>query len=57
MNITPAKQLNEKGQCCGRKPLVYKRKKKLFCTRCDASFDIETGQQIESFLYKKTGRR
>lgn len=32
--------LDDKGRCCGRKPLVYKRPDHhLFCTRCDREFD------------------
>lgn len=48
------KQLDEKGRCCGRKPLPYKRPPLLFCFRCDAAFDVETGGQIENWAYKKT---
>jgi hypothetical protein len=45
--------LNEKGQCpvCKRKPLVYKRKHAKFCTGCSRYFDIETGEQIESWSW------
>lgn len=32
------KQLNDKGQCCGRKPLAYKRPHRLYCPRCDAQY-------------------
>lgn len=36
--------LDDKGRCCGRKPLVYKRLQGynnpagLFCTRCDRAY-------------------
>ena len=33
------KQLNAKGQCCGRKPLVYKRPPHLYCMKCNADFN------------------
>jgi hypothetical protein len=52
-------KLNEKGQCCGRKPLLYKRPMgeilgpHKFCFRCDRAFDVETGEQIENWAYKK----
>ena len=55
MDATPTvKRLNERGQCCGRKPIVYKRPHHhLVCTRCDAYFDPTTGEQIESWAYVK----
>lgn len=53
MNICTAKTLNERGQCCGRKPVVYKRPPHLFCTRCDASYSPETGKQIPNWAYYK----
>ena len=34
-------KLDEKGRCCGRKPLVYKRPPHLFCCRCDREFTPE----------------
>ena len=55
MDATPTvKQLNERGQCCGRKPIVYKRPAHhLFCSRCMACFDPTTGEQIKSSAYVK----
>ena len=55
MKATPTvKRLNERGQCCGRKPLVYKRPThRLNCGRCSAEFDPTTGEQIESWAYIK----
>lgn len=44
--------LDEKGRCCGRKPLAYKRPHHLFCFRCDKAFNPQ-GQQIENWAYKK----
>lgn len=38
--VWPAQTLNRQGQCCGRKPLVYKRQRMLFCARCDRQYDI-----------------
>jgi len=49
----PKQYLNEKGQCpiCKRKPLVYKRRHKKFCTGCMRDFDLETGEQIENLAW------
>jgi len=50
------KRLNERGQCCGRKPIVYKRAPAhLFCPRCDAAYDPATGMQIENWAYRADG--
>lgn len=51
MKIATAKSIDEKGRCCGRKPIVYRRPPHLFCCRCDASFDPETGKQIPNWAY------
>jgi hypothetical protein len=45
-------RLNELGQCCGKKPRVYKRDRMKFCTRCDSAFDIETGEQIPNWAWQ-----
>lgn len=44
-------KLDERGRCCGRKPLVYKRDAKLFCPRCDRAFDLSTGEQVANWAY------
>lgn len=49
------KLLDEKGRCCGRKPIVYKRIPHLFCTRCYASFDVDTWDQIENWAWEFEG--
>lgn len=52
-------KLDEKGRCCGRKPIDYKgtgsspEKPHKFCTRCDRAYDRITGEQIENWAYKK----
>jgi hypothetical protein len=51
MIITTRKSLDDKGRCCGRKPLVYKRPPHLFCIRCDAAFARDTGMQIPNWAY------
>lgn len=46
--------INEKGQCCGRKPLAYKGRRadrQLLCCRCDRSYDLDTKQQRENFAW------
>jgi hypothetical protein len=55
-------KLNDKGQCCGRKPLVYKTNRHagynmprhgyLFCWRCDRAYDRDTHEQIPNWAYK-----
>jgi hypothetical protein len=49
----PAKVIDEKGRCCGRKPIPYRRPPTLFCPRCDAQFDPETGKQIPNWAFEK----
>lgn len=45
--------LNNKGQCCGSKPIVYKRWGILFCHRCDREYDLYTKEQRENFAWTK----
>ena len=50
--------LDDKGRCCGRKPIHYKGRlatRQLFCCRCDRSYDVDTKQQRENFAWKKEG--
>ena len=51
--LLPAKQLDENGRCCGRKPLVYKRPPHLFCCRCNAAFHSKTGKQIGNWAFSE----
>jgi hypothetical protein len=53
--LDAAMALDEKGRCCGRKPLVYKRDPHLFCTRCDRAFDPDTGKQIGNWAWMFDG--
>lgn len=50
-----AKRLDEKGRCCGRKPMIYKMRQMRYCPRCDRSYDLDTGEQIESWSWKRDG--
>ena len=52
MKIYPIKSLDDKGRCCGRKPIVYKREGHSFCPRCDRAFDLETGVQVENWMWR-----
>lgn len=48
--------LNERGQCCGRKPLIYKRPHHyLYCTRCSASLNPVTGKQEPNWAWEADG--
>ena len=48
--------LDAKGRCCGRKPLVYKGRieaPQKFCPRCDRSYDLNSGEQIPNWAWAK----
>lgn len=52
--------LDDKGRCCGRKPLVYKNRDYgtdgfKFCARCNRAFDRHTGEQIQNWAYRLVG--
>lgn len=52
-------KLDEKGRCCGRKPMVYKtrtytgRETHRYCPRCDRAYDLEENEQIENWAWKR----
>lgn len=54
-------KLNEKGQCCGRKPIHYKGGSPIsppdapmfFCDRCCRAYDVKTGVQKDNWAYSK----
>ncbi len=52
-------QLDDKGRCCGRKPLVYKSAHSTstgphrYCCRCDRAYDLEENEQIENWAWKR----
>lgn len=55
----PAKKLDAKGRCCGRKPSVYRRPNSnikvspyLFCDRCDCAYDT-AGTQVENWVWRE----
>lgn len=43
--------LNDKGQCCGRKPIIYKRPPHQFCCRCDKAYSLDTGLPVENWAW------
>ena len=49
------RDLNSKGQCCGRKPIVYKKEPHLFCDRCSRAFDPTSKKQIANWAYLDAG--
>ena len=52
--MSEPKSLDEKGRCCGRKPIVYKRPSyRLFCDRCCAQYNRD-GEQVENWAYQKS---
>ena len=52
-------ELNEKGQCCGRKPIAYRGSNNTqagphrFCVRCDRAYDLRDNVQIENWAWRK----
>jgi hypothetical protein len=55
-------KLDDKGRCCGRKPIDYKggawnspMQPQKFCTRCDRSFDRVSGEQIANWAWQQDG--
>jgi hypothetical protein len=54
MNFVP-KQLFADRRCCGKKVMEYKCPPRLFCPRCDAAYDVETGRQIDNWAYQRRG--
>ena len=49
------RKLDQKGRCCGQKPIRYKRPPHLFCCRCNVEFDPETGIQRPNWAWVQSG--
>jgi hypothetical protein len=49
--------LDDKGRCCGKKPLVYKSRGFLYCSRCGRAFAMDDGTQIENWEWRKNGEK
>ena len=51
--------LDDKGRCCGRKPLVYRGRHttsegpRRFCVRCDRAYELDADFQINNWAWKK----
>ena len=55
MSLYAPRRLDDKGRCCGRKPLVYKRPvTHFFCTKCDAEFAV-SGKQRPNWAWLAVG--
>ena len=54
-----SERLDDKGRCCGRKPIQYRREHPSngksgpyqFCSRCDRAFDPE-GRQMKNWAWR-----
>ena len=52
-------KLDDKGRCCGRKPMVYRGKHTTadgphrFCPRCDRAYSLEDNEQIPNWAYAR----
>lgn len=44
-------QLDAKGRCCGRKPIVYKLEGLRFCFRCDRTYHLTDNAQIPNWAW------
>lgn len=53
VSIWPHEHLDDKGRCCGRKPIVYKRRSLKFCPRCDRAYHILSGLQIGNWAWRE----
>ena len=53
MKNAKGKTLDEKGRCCGRKPLVYKRPPLRFCFRCERAYALEENEQIPNWAWRQ----
>ena len=51
--------IDDKGRCCGRKPMVYKSRYSTstgphrYCPRCDRAYDLDTNDQISNWAWKQ----
>lgn len=45
--------LDDKGRCCGRKPLTYKRDGHRFCHRCDRAYHLYQNFQVNNWAWKR----
>lgn len=58
-------KLDEKGRCCGRKPIYYKGGSwcshpgapLMFCDKCNREYDPVTGEQRENWAWKLENKK
>lgn len=50
----PDAMLDDRGRCCGRKPISYKRTGHWFCDRCSRSYAMATSRQIPNWAWNAT---
>lgn len=52
-DVSAAMTLDDKGRCCGRKPLTYRREGHRFCPRCDRSYHLIFNFQKDNWAWKR----
>lgn len=52
-DISAPQTLDDKGRCCGRKPLMYKRENHRFCDRCSRAYHRYQDFQIDNWAWKR----
>lgn len=52
-DLSAPKTLDDKGRCCGRKPLTYKREGHRFCHRCNRAYHYYQNFQINNRAWKR----
>ena len=52
--------LDERGRCCGRKPMVYKSPiststgQHRYCPRCDRAYDLHENEQMPNWAWGRS---
>jgi hypothetical protein len=49
MFISDARKLDDHGLCCGRKPMVYKKRR--LCIKCNRAYDLEDNEQVPNWAW------
>ena len=47
-------EIDEAGRCCGRKPILYKRPPRMFCSRCGREYSPD-GKQVSNWAFSRVG--
>jgi hypothetical protein len=53
--ILPPQTLDEKGRCCGRKPLPYKRDGLRACLRCSRHYHLTENRMVDGWRFLANG--